>query len=145
MLLVALLFRTGRPGDARPVLDDLRRHLEAEHDIGIRHPQTLRYLAETYAFLGRDEEALAMLKKAVDYHLRDKDLDAEDRLYSPWGGVRDDPRFTTQLNRMQTDLEQQAKTVRAMLSRHDMDDLLAPLRADDSSQERLQPRASNHR
>jgi len=52
---------------------ELRRHLETEHDIGIRHPQTLRYLAETYAFLGRDEEALAMLKKAVDYHLRRND------------------------------------------------------------------------
>jgi hypothetical protein len=28
---------------------------------------------------------------------------------------------------METDLEQQALTVRSMLSRHDMDDLIAPL------------------
>ena len=132
LLLVELLFKTDRPEDARPVLDKVRHYLEAEHDMGIRHPQTLRYLAETYAFLGRDDDALAMLKKAIDYHLRHNDFDEQVRLHSPWGRFKQEPRFVAQWNRMQVDLRQQAETVRSMLARHDMDDLLAPLMADKS-------------
>jgi tetratricopeptide (TPR) repeat protein len=132
ILQLELLFNEGHPDEARPVLEELRRHLETEHDIGIRHPQTLRYLAETYAFLGRDEEALAMLKKAVDYHLRRNDFDEWDRLHSPWSRLREDPRFTAQWNRMARDLQQQAETIRAMLSRYDMGELVAPLKVEET-------------
>lgn len=127
MMLVELLFSTGRPDDAIPVLDDVLRHLEAAHDTGNRHPQTLRYLAEAHAYLGHDDEALDMLEKAVDYHLRDPDLDSANRWYSPWAHLRTNPRFVTQLNIIQSDLGQQAETVRAMLSNHELDELLAPL------------------
>jgi hypothetical protein len=69
-----------------------------------------------------------MLKKAVDYHLRWNDRDRpQEIVYSPWDRLRDDPRFRAQVGRMETDLEQQALTIRSMLSRHDMDDLIAPL------------------
>jgi TolB-like protein len=129
MLLVELLYAADRADEAVPVLEDLRRHLELEQGNGNRHPQTMRFLAEVHAYLGHDEEALGMLNKAVDYHLRDRDLDSESRLYSPWARLRDDSRLISQLNRMQTDLERQADAVRAMLSRYDIDELLEPLAA----------------
>jgi TolB-like protein len=129
MLLVELLFVTKRADDAGPILEGLRQRLENEHGMGNRHPQTLRFLAEVHAYQGREKEALNMLDKAVDYHLRDRDLDSDNRPYSPWAPMRDDPRFTTQMNRMLMDLEQQADTVRTMLSRYDLDDLLAPLKS----------------
>ena len=127
MNLVELYFKTDRNDDALVLLEKTVKHLEAEYDIGIRHPQTLYFLAEAYAYQGQDEAALEMLEKAVDYHARWPVIDARERLYSPWDRLRDDPRFIRQWGRMEMDLEQQAQSIRAILARYDVDELLAPL------------------
>lgn len=127
MALVELYQQTDRSDDAIPLLEETVKYLEAEYNIGIRHPQTLYLLAEAYAYQGLDDDALDMLKKAVDYHARWPVMDAEDRFYSPWDRLRDDPRFIRQWGRMEADLQQQAKSIRAMLAQYDIDELLAPL------------------
>jgi TolB-like protein len=127
MELVELYHQTGRSDDAIPLLEETIRYLQAEYDMGIRHPQTLYLLAEAYAYQGQDEAALEMLKKAVDYHARWPVLDAKYRFYSPWDRFRDDPRFIRQWSRMEADLGQQAESIRAILAQYDVDELLAPL------------------
>ena len=100
--------------------------LEAEYDVGIRHPQTLEFLATAYAMQGRDDDALDMYRKAVDYHLRRRDLPDWPPPASPWERLRDDPRFAMQWERMQADLLQQGERIRMMLARYDIDELLGP-------------------
>jgi tetratricopeptide (TPR) repeat protein len=80
MGLVELYYQTGRSDEAIPLLEETVKYLEAEYNIGIRHPQTLYLLAEAYAYQGQDEAALEMLEKAVDYHARWPVLNAADRL-----------------------------------------------------------------
>ena len=127
--LARLYHKVGRPGDAVPVLSKAVRYLEAEYEIGIRDPQTLVNLAEAYALQGRDDDALDMLRRAVDYHWRGTVLGADLELYSPWDRLRDDPRFVAQWDRMQADLDQQAERIRAMLAQYDIDALLAEAKA----------------
>ncbi len=127
MELVELYHQTGRSDDAIPLLEETTKYLQAEYDMGIRHPQTLYLLAEAYAYQAHDEAALDMLKKAVDYHARWPVMDADDRFYSPWDRLRDDPRFIRQWSRMEADLEQQAESIRSILAQYGVDELLAPL------------------
>jgi len=130
MKLVELYFKTDRNDDALVLLEKTVKHLEAEYDIGIRHPQTLYFLAEAYAYQGQDEAALEMLEKAVDYHARWPVMEEKYRFYSPWERLKDNPRFIRQWGRMEADLEQQVESIRTILSRYDIDELLAPLMRD---------------
>jgi len=123
--LAQLYHKVGRPGDAVQVLSEAVRHLEDEYEIGIRDPQTLANLAGAYALQGRDDDALDMLRRAVDYHWRGTVLYDDLELYSPWGRLRDDPRFVAELDRMQADLDQQANRIRSMLGQYDIDSLMA--------------------
>jgi len=126
LTLAGLYQEVGRDDDAAQVLNGIVAELEAEYDSGIRHPLTLSFLAEAYAMQKRDDEAIKMFEKAVDYHQRDDC----DWLETPaWERLKDDPRFISLCERMEADLEQQAERVRTMLATHDVDVLLAPLMA----------------
>jgi TolB-like protein len=127
LTLAELYQKVGRDADAVEILEEVLDWLEMEYDSGIRHPDTLAYLAETYARLGRDDEAINMLRKAVDYHYRLIDIEEQIRVHSPWQRIRDDPRFIAQKERIQGDLDQQARRVRAMLAEHDVDALVGPV------------------
>jgi TolB-like protein/cytochrome c-type biogenesis protein CcmH/NrfG len=124
--LAALYQAADRNDEAAATLEELVRDLEAEYEDGIRHPTTLGFLAEAYAMQGRDDDALAMLRKAVDYHLRWIEI-PEYETFAPWKGLLDDPRFIAQRERIQADLDQQAERIRRMLAQHDVDQLLAPM------------------
>ena len=128
MQLAELYFSAGRPEAAAPLLDRITVHLETEFADGIRHPETLSQLAKVYVIQGRDDDALDMLRKAVDYHMRDS---CEDGMVSepPWDRLHDDPRFIDLCEEIQADLELQAQRLRRLLGRHDLDELLAPLMA----------------
>ena len=130
MGLAALYQQVGRDHDARPLLAEITTRLEAEYASGIRHPDTLANLAGAYARQKRDDEALAMLRKAVDYHylVRCQVL-LDDRTWFPWWRLENDPRMITICQRIEADLEQQGNRVRSMLAEHDVDELLAPLMA----------------
>ena len=130
LFLAELYVKTNRVDDAMDLLEETARHLQREYDKGIRNPELLHYLAEAYAFLGQDNAALDMLEKAVDYHSRWPVIKEKTRIHSPWERLRDDPRFIRQWRRMETDLVQQAKSIRAILAQYDIDELLAPLMAD---------------
>jgi len=131
--LAELYRKAGREDDADRLYESIVGGLEAKYDAGIRHPSTLDHLAEAYAGLGRDDEALDMLRKAVDYHLRWMVLDErwpfEDQAESPLNLLRDDPRYVAQVDRMEADLDQQARRIRNMLAQYDIDELLAPVMA----------------
>jgi tetratricopeptide (TPR) repeat protein len=124
--LAALYQVADRADEATVALEKLVRDLEAEYETGIRHPTTLGFLAEAYAMQGRNDDALAMLRKAVDYHLRWTEI-PEYETFAPWKGLLDDPRFIAQHERIQADLDQQAERIRRMLARYDVDQLLAPM------------------
>ena len=126
LALAGLYQEVGRDDEAAQVLDGIVTELEAEFDYGIRHPQTLSFLAEAYAMQKRDDEAIKMFGKAVDYHFREDC----DWLETPaWERFKDDPRVISLCERIEADLEQQAERVRTMLAEHDVDTLLAPLMA----------------
>ena len=126
--LAHLYLDAGRPKDAEPLLERVRIQLEAEHADGIRHPETLGWLAEVYGLLGRDEDAIGMFRGSVDYHGRyscaDDTID-----YPPWDRLGEDPRVVELCDRMQSDLDRQAERIRKLLARYDPDELLAPLMA----------------
>jgi TolB-like protein len=124
--LAALYQAADRNDEAAVTLEELVRDLEAEYEDGIRHPTTLGSLAEAYAMQGRDDDALAMLRKAVDYHLRWIEI-PEYETFAPWKGLLDNPRFIAQHDRIKADLDHQAKRIRGMLAQHDVDQLLAPV------------------
>jgi len=123
--LANIYLAAGHKEDAAALLDEIVGDLEAQYDAGIRHPDTLGYLAAVYAMQERDDKALDMLRKAVDYHLRWIEI-PDWPPTSPWERLRDDPRFVAQWDRMQADLEQQAERIRGMLAQYDIDQLLAP-------------------
>jgi TolB-like protein/Tfp pilus assembly protein PilF len=133
MLLLAAMYQAaGRERDAQSVLKEVVDYLEAEYESGIRHPQTLNNLAQAYARQGRDDDALEMLRNAVNYHSRgtaifDNAIWNKHQKSSAWFRLREDPRFIALIDRMQADLDQQAVRIRAMLAKHDVDALLAPL------------------
>jgi TolB-like protein/Flp pilus assembly protein TadD len=145
LVLAAMYQRVGRDDEALPLLETVVANLEAEFDSGIRHPETLTLLAEAYARQNRDEAAINMLRKAVDYHERwlscsnDESSDAElfytdavmPNLFnsSPTARLGDDPRIIALCERIDADLEQQASRIRKMLAEHDIDELLSPLMA----------------
>lgn len=126
--LAELYLDAGREGDATPLLEQVQTHLEAEYADGIRHPDTLWLLADVYVRQGRDDDALDMLRKSVDYHQR-AGCEDETNYGARWDHLRDDPRFIDLCQRMETDMDQQTQRLRAMLARYDMDELLAPLMA----------------
>jgi len=143
LILAALLQLVGRHDEAVPVLEGVVAHLEAEFAAGIRQPQSLALLAEAYARQNRDEEAIDMLQKAVDYHLG-RSCGTERSLFyvdagmphqfdqfrsSPAARLKDDPRVIELCERVDADLAQQANRIRTMLAKHDVDELLAPLMA----------------
>jgi tetratricopeptide (TPR) repeat protein len=128
MRLAGLYQWGGRDEDAAELLAQIARGLEAEYDAGIRHPGTLANLASVYALQGRDDAALDMLRRAVDYHLRWTQV-PELPGYAPWKRFEDDPRFIAQWDRMQADLRQQGARIGAMLARYDIDELLGPAMA----------------
>jgi len=117
----------GRASDATPLLEETAGYLEEEFDAGIRHPQTLLYLADAYGMLGDSDAALDMLDLAVDYggwfFLIDmKDEDGSSTFW--WEHLQDDPRFIQTRNRMQSIRDQQAANVRNLLNQYDMDAML---------------------
>ena len=128
MQLAELYFGAGRANDADPLLERVRVHMETEFADGIRHPETLLQLAKVYLLQGSHDDALDMLSKAVDYHMRDS---CEDGMLSeaPWNRLHDDRRFIDLCDEIQADLDQQAERLRKLLGRYDLDQLLAPLMA----------------
>ncbi len=123
---LAKLYQWGDRNDrAAELLSEIARGLEAEYEVGVRHPDTLNNLATVYALQGRKDDALDMLRKAVDYHLRWIGTQ-EWSSFSPWKELEEDPRFIAQRDRMQADLKQQAERIRGMLAQYDIDQLLAP-------------------
>ena len=130
MLLASLYQEVGRNGDAASLLEGIVVDLEAEFASGVRHAETLYHLGEVYARLGRDDDAMDMLRKSYDYHGLLRCGDFEDHLIaSPWVRFKEDSRFVSYCERVEADLEQQAERIRAMLAGHDIDELLAPLMA----------------
>ncbi len=145
LVLAALYQHVGRDDEALPLLETVVANLEAEFDSGIRHPETLTLLAEAYARQNRDEAAINMLRKAVDYHGRwltcCNDEPSDTTLFftedvmpilfnsSPAARLGDDPRIIALCERIEADLEQQASRIRKMLAEHDIDELLSPLMA----------------
>lgn len=143
LVLAALYQHVGRGDEALPLLETVVVNLEAEFDSGIRHPDTLTLLAEAYARQNRDEAAIEMLRKAVDYHWRWASCDIEEpsdtTLFftedvmrnlldsSPSARLGNDPRIVALCERIEADLELQANRIRKMLAEHDIDVLLAPL------------------
>jgi len=123
----------GRTDDAEILLDAIATQLETEYVGGVRHWETLYQLSETYARQGRDEEALAMLRKSYDYHGLVRCEALETGLYlelpaaSPWNRFKDDPRYISLCQRIDADIEQQADRIREMLAQYDVDELLGPL------------------
>jgi TolB-like protein len=118
----------GRTAAAATLLAQITRGLEAEYAAGIRHPDTLAHLAAVYALQGRDDDALDMLRRAVDYHLRWTEI-PELPGYAPWKRFEEDPRFLAQWDRMQADLRQQGERISTMLAAYDLDALLGPAMA----------------
>jgi TolB-like protein/Flp pilus assembly protein TadD len=123
MMLAVLYKQVGREDEAAPVLAGIAEKMEAEFDDGIRHPDTLISLAEIYALQNRDELAIDMMEKAVDYHMLD------DCSTSIWEQFKDNARVAALCKRMAAEIERQAESIRAMLAEHDFDELLAPLMA----------------
>ena len=96
---------------------------------GIRHPNFLMHLAITYALQGRDDAALDMLGKAVDYHAFPFDLPGirfQD-WYDPFGRLKDNPRYQALERRAKGDIGRQVENIRAMLAEQDLDQLLVPI------------------
>ena len=145
LVLAALYQHVGRDDEASPLLEKVVAQLEAEFESGIRDPETLDLLAEAYARQHRDEAAIDMLRKAVDYHWRwfscgnDESSDAElfytdavmPNLFnsSPTARLSGDPRIIALCERIEADFEQQANRIRKMLAERDIDELLSPLMA----------------
>jgi TolB-like protein len=143
LVLAALLQLVGRDDEALPLLEKVVENLEVDFAAGIRQPQTLAYLAEAYARQQRDDEAIDMLQKAVDYHLVvpcrmipslfvvDWRMPHQFDQFrsSPAARLKDDPRMIALCERVDAEFEQQAIRVRKMLAEHDFDELLAPLMA----------------
>jgi tetratricopeptide (TPR) repeat protein len=145
LVLAALYQHVGRGDEASPLLEKVVTQLEAEFESGIRDPETLWLLAEAYARQNRDEAAINMLRKAVDYHWRwlscSNDEPSETALFftedtmpilfssSPVARLGDDPGVIALCERIDADFEQQANRIRKMLAEHDVDELLSPLMA----------------
>lgn len=129
MVLISLYQASGKDDSAKELLDSTAAYLEQEYAIGIRHHETLYHLSEVYARQGRDDQALDMLRKSYDYHGLVPCNEYENVTASPWTRFAEDPRYVSTCERIQADLDQQAANVRALLGRHDVDELLAPLMA----------------
>lgn len=133
--LVGLYQLAGRQEDVAALLQLIVARLEQEFAGGVRHWETLHQLSEAYARQGRDEEALAMLRKSYDYHGLsrcpefEEGMNPPDAAASPWLRFRDEPRYLSLCERIENDRQQQAERIREMLARYDPDDLLAPLMA----------------
>ena len=135
--LAAWLVRVGRHDDAAPLLQKILSHQRNDLDNGVRHPETLFRLAETYGWLGDDDAALDMLDRAVAYGGWEPLMCCED--YAPylaqdaagelqwWHGLESDPRFIQSISRMRALVDQQRSNVRALLLNQDMAALLEPL------------------
>jgi tetratricopeptide (TPR) repeat protein len=132
-MLVELYMATGRENDARPVMQKIAAHLESEFDAGVRHPDTLLQLSDAYGWQGQEDDALRMLVLAIDHGASpllpccedELTLDPEHRHWSD--GLHDRPEFSILQSRVQAEVEQQRSNIRALLARHDMETLLAPL------------------
>ncbi len=132
LTLAAIYQAAGRENEAEPILQEVVKYLEAEFYSGFRHPDSMFLLAQAYAFQGRDDEAMDMLRTAVDYHWRFSRRvmsQIEQESIFPWGRFRDDPRYIALVDHMQADLDHQTARVEVILAQHNVDDLLAPLRA----------------
>lgn len=129
--LIAIYMATGRATDAEPLLDQTIRYLEDEYNGGVRNSEALGQLAQAYAVRGQDEEALKMLRLAVNHGywvlVDDSPWTAIDFLGDPWQALRDDPRFIRQEQRAQARANQMADNIRTLLATHDIDALLVPV------------------
>ena len=121
--LAALYQAAERHAQAAALLEEIVADLETQYDDGIRHPAVLELLATAYAMHGRNDDAIAMLGKAVDYHLRWFEV-PDHGFYQPWAALRDDPRFVDLVGRMVADLRQQGERIRTTLAQTDLDELL---------------------
>jgi TolB-like protein len=128
MTLISLYQASGQDDEANELLGSTAAYLEQEYAMGIRHPETLYHLSEVYARQGRDDQAVDMLRKSYDYHGLVTCSEYEDTVTaSPWPRFADDPRYISTCERIQADLDRQTETIRALLARYDVDELLAPL------------------
>jgi len=133
--LAGLYQLVNRQEDAAALLDEIVAQLEVEYSGGVRHWETLYQLSEAYARQGRDDEALAMLRKSYDYHGLMPCSALESGLYleiaaaSPWSRFAEDSRYQSLCRRIDDDRIRQADRIRAMLAQYNVDELLAPLMA----------------
>jgi len=126
-LFLATLYQVvERENEAAPLIAGVVAHLEAEYASGIRHKATLELLAEAYALQGRDDDALDMLRKAVDYHSLTP-CSWREEFPASIAHIQQDPRYISLCERIDAERAQQAQRIRDMLSKYDIDDLLAPL------------------
>ncbi|MEP5763748.1 MAG: tetratricopeptide repeat protein [Halieaceae bacterium] len=92
-------------------------------DGEVRAPMEVWDLAISYAFAGRYEDALAALEMIVEdifFRFWDDPLGV-------WAPLEADPRFQEIIEIVEADFERQARHVKAMLSDHDIDVLLAQM------------------
>jgi tetratricopeptide (TPR) repeat protein len=133
LALASLYMEVGRPSAAIPVLEEAVELLEADVASGLRHPATLSMLAESYAMLGQDQAALDTLSMAIDYgkYGLEDDFDRITRQDPPpfweWNKLRDDSRFLYLIDRMRGERARQQHNIKALLTRNDINELLAPL------------------
>jgi len=132
LTLIKLYQHVGRVDDAQHILERVVAHLEAEVATGIRQPDILESLAQAYALQGRDDKAIETFRMAVDFHFYFDSIEFFDSdegwLFQPgYVRLRDDPRMVDQRARIQANLDEQRRNIRAMLAPHDLDDLLTPL------------------
>lgn len=134
--LAAIYKKVGRFSDAAPILEQEVTQLEAEFAAGFRDSKFLVNLAEVYALQGRDDKALNMLQKALDYggYIYSCSLDFTFWFGMTWHRLRQDSRYVSICIQMEAESNQQAARIRTLLAQYDIDELLAPLKvpAEDS-------------
>jgi len=138
--LAKVYFQMGRVDEAIPILDRIISHLQKEVDVGVRHPATLRFLADAYVMRGETQEALQFLDLAIDYGLYEITMccgemlsfdPPEDFPVDPWESLEDHRAFIHAMSRERALVDAQRSNILALLSQNDMSVLLAPLVSSD--------------
>jgi len=136
--LAIIYLEAGRNAEAAIVLEDLSRKLESMVADGLTNPVTFEQLAVTQALQGRVDAAIATMELSaalgnlgfMNCHLPEllsKELGRS--LLDPYAALRPDPRFQRLLGRCEAEFDRQAREIRELLAKRDLDVLLAPLTA----------------
>ena len=135
-----MYFHMGRMDEATPILGRIINHLQKEVDVGVRHPTTLRHLADAYVMRGETQVALQILDLAIDYGEYDITMCCIDLLSfdpregfpeHPWKSLEEHRAFIHAMSRERALVDAQRSNIRALLSQNDMAALLAPLISSD--------------